>query len=89
MFIVKALTTAVRRIHYFSPANAIKAVWIIDQWRYIKEKKLIIRKNLRKILGNNRLQTIENDSNYFYGIGNGKVMNSVHGRYGLDSLSLL
>ena len=29
-----------------------------------------------------------NDSNYFYGIGKGKVMNSAHGRYGRDSLSL-
>jgi hypothetical protein len=30
-----------------------------------------------------------NDSNYIYGIGKGKVMNSAHGRYGCDSLSLL
>ena len=47
--------TAMHSIHYFFPANAIKAVWIIDQWRYIKEKNLIIR----KILDINPLQTID------------------------------
>ena len=31
--------TAMHSIHYFFPANAIKAVWIIDQWRYIKNKE--------------------------------------------------
>jgi hypothetical protein len=30
-----------------------------------------------------------NDSKYFYGIGKGRVMNSTHGHYGHDSLSLL
>ena len=30
-----------------------------------------------------------NDSNCFYGIGGEKVMNTVHGRYERDSLSVL
>ena len=78
---ITSITTE-RKIYYFSPANAIKAVWIIDQWF----GKLIIRKN---ILGNNPLQPLINDSNCFYGIGRGKVMNFAHGCYGHDSLSVL
>ena len=30
-----------------------------------------------------------NDSNCFYGVGSGKLMNSAHGHYGRDSLSVL
>jgi hypothetical protein len=45
--------------------------------------------NKKKSLVSIHSKPLINDSNYFYGIGKGKVMNSAHGRYKRDSLSLL
>ena len=45
--------------------------------------------NKKKSLVTIHFKPLINDSSYFYGIGKEKVMNSAHGRYGRDSLSLL
>jgi hypothetical protein len=45
--------------------------------------------NKKKSLVTIHSKPLINDSNYFFGIGKGKVMNSAHGHYGHDILSLL
>ena len=45
--------------------------------------------NKKKSLLTIHFKPLIDDSNFFYGIAKGKVMNSVDGRYGHDSLSLL
>jgi hypothetical protein len=45
--------------------------------------------NKKKSLVTIHSKQLINDSNYFYAIDKGKVMNSAHDRYGRDSLSLL
>ena len=45
--------------------------------------------NKKKSLVTTHSKPLINDSNYFYGIGKGKVINSAHSHYRHDSLSLL